>query len=235
MLEALRDPFVQFVVGALLTLATLIVGVIGLRAFRNRKGLSYKVIFNRRLLSVQEDLKGRVDISLDGQPVSDVRMTLLVLRNSGNIPIEESDYVRPVGFEFGEEAQILDAELVETKPTGMEVTLDWTTSYVLVVPDILNGGDALALQVLVSGGGEMTPVGRIVGVDEIIEQRDFDYGYIFIPANLLALVLLLVGAFLDAPDYYYFLIFGPLVLIVLSPILIEFLRKRTRHPFDNRY
>ena len=111
-LEALRDPLVQFVVLALLALAAVVVGILGLIVYRNRKRLSYKVILQERLLGVQEYMEGRVHVTFDGKPVHDVRMVILHLPNTGNVPIEESDYLHPLGFNFGSDASVLSAEVV---------------------------------------------------------------------------------------------------------------------------
>lgn len=169
MLEALRDPFWQFVVGAVLTLATLIVGILGLRVYRNRKRLGYRIVSQQSVLSVQQDLEGRVGITFDGQPVHDVRLTILHIRNTGNVPIQDSDYVQPVGFTFGEGTTVLDTEVVKKTPPNMSVSLETKENEVVVMPDIFNGGDALTFKVLTAGGENVTVQGRVAGVSQIRE------------------------------------------------------------------
>jgi hypothetical protein len=121
---------------------------------------------------VQEEVKGRVQITFDGKPVHDVRMVILHLLNTGNVPIEESDYVHPIGFTFGEGANILSAEVVETRPPDMKTSLHIDGRKVHLHPDILNGGDGVELRILLTGSDEVRPTGRIKGINQVQELHE---------------------------------------------------------------
>lgn len=170
MFELLRDPLWQFV-GALLALLALIVSVASVMIYRNRKGLSYEVVLNSRLLSVDEEIEGRVKVTFDNYPVSGVRMLIVHVRNNGNVPIEESDYDSNLGFWVKGGPKVLTAEVVETKPPDIRAHVEAFENTVYLDKMLLNAGDALTLKLLYSGDGPLLPVGRIKGVSEIREKQ----------------------------------------------------------------
>lgn len=227
MLEMLQDPFWQFVVGTVLTLATLVVGILGLRAYRTRKLLSYKVVLRERLLGIRQGIEGRVQITFDDEPVRDVQMFVLHLLNTGNVSIEEADYVRPLGFDFGSEAKLLNVEITETKPATMTVDLETKTNGFTVRPDVFNGGDGLEFQVLLTGLVNLKAEGRVKDVSEVreIKQKDTNmlwfFSVAFGPVLLLLIALTLVRMF-DLFDPQKFIGDSALILIVFSPFLVGF-------------
>jgi len=226
-LEMLRDPFWQFVVLAFLALAAIVVSILGLN--RPRKRLSYRTVIQQRLLGIQADSEGRVEISFEGEPVHNVWFLVLHLRNSGNVPIQEPDYVRPIAFTFGEESRVLNAELVRTKPSTMSVSLEPSANSVIVRPDVFNGGDSLTFQVLTAGGETVAVSGRVVGINKIREQSGdlrslFDIGVTFGVPTLLSLlaglVLSAVGVPVVGPDASYILFFIWFIILVPTFLLV---------------
>ena len=185
-LEMLRDPFWQFVVLALLALAAVVVPIVGIN--RPRKRSSYRVLFDDRLLSVRDELTSRVQVTFDGQPVRDVRMVIAHLMNTGNVPIEASDYIQPLGLSFGE-ATVLDAEVMDTRPNNMRVSLETNAGRVILTPDVFNGGDAISVRVLLAGPGEVGIDGRIKGLDRIRDVGDRDVSIGVMVMVVLALVI----------------------------------------------
>lgn len=170
--EFLRDPFWQFV-GAVFALATLAASVVFYFLQRTRKALSYEVVSRTSLMSVKEEVKGRVQILFDGTPVSDAHMIIMRVTNAGNVPIVPSDFLRPVKFGFGETVQILSAEVMETNPDNIEHSVEVDTGAVMLTPVLLNGGDSITLKVLLAQyEGEIDVDGRIVGVKHVQTARE---------------------------------------------------------------
>lgn len=225
MVEALRDPSVQ----TLIAIAALVVTIVSIVVSRrNRKRLSYRVVFQQRLLSVEEDLAGRVQVTFDGNPVQDVRMILIYLRNSGNVPIEESDYIQPLGFRFGKEARILSAEVVKTKPENMQVSIEADRNGITLKPDVFNGGDALALKVLLTGNSEVRPEGRVKGVSRLQKSGDKSvmtmiifFVYTFAISGLGTLALLHVPGLATGSRLFVLILLVIAALAVVPFILFE--------------
>jgi hypothetical protein len=67
---------------------------------------------------VREKLDERITILFDGDAVPNVYVSIIGLRYKGTDPIMEDDYRSPVTFDY-EDAQILDAEVFETAPDGI--------------------------------------------------------------------------------------------------------------------
>jgi hypothetical protein len=182
--EFLRDPFWQFV-GAVFTLVALAVTVLLYFLKRRRKVLSYEIISRTSLMSVKEEVKGRVQILFDGTPVSDAHMIIMKVTNTGNVPIVPSDYLRPVKFSLGETVQILSAEVMETNPDNIEASVKVDAEAVVLTPVLLNGGDSITLKILLAQfEGEIDVDGRIVGVKHIQTARE----------NSLPFVVVVIGA-----------------------------------------
>ena len=60
-------------------------------------------------------------VSIDDKPVKGViYLVLLKFINSGNIPIKNDEYERPITLNFGEKAKIITAEVYETYPENLK-------------------------------------------------------------------------------------------------------------------
>jgi len=185
--EFLRDPLWQFV-GALLAFVAILVSLSLHRLQRNRKAFSYEVISRTLLLSIKEEIKGRLQILLDGNVVRDIHMIVIRVLNSGNVPIVPSDYDRTVKFAFGEKTQILSAEVIETNPENIEASVSIVSQKVVLTPVLLNVGDSITLKTLLSQfDGKIDVDGRIIGVKQLQKVKESLLPYVmpfFITAGL---------------------------------------------------
>lgn len=187
--DFLRDPVWQFV-GVVLALAA---SVVLFLLQRRRKALSYEVVSRTSLMSVKEEVKGRVQILFDGTPVSDAHMMIMRVTNAGNVPIVPSDYLRPVKFGFGEMVQILSAEVMETSPHNIEASVEVDTGAVILTPVLLNGGDSITLKILLAQyEGKIDVDGRIVGVKHVQTARENLLPYV---AMVIGMVMAMGGVF----------------------------------------
>lgn len=118
MMEFIRDPLWQFV-GAVLALAAIIISILLFLAQRKRKSLAYEVVSQTALLSVAEELEGKLKILYQRKPVREVHLLILRLSNNGNTPILASDFVREVSIGFSNSTRILSAEVSETNPDNL--------------------------------------------------------------------------------------------------------------------
>lgn len=164
----LRDPVWQFV-AVILGFTGIVTAVVLYVMQRRRKNLSYEIISRTPLLSAREELAGRFQILFEGKRVKEVQMVVVRITNSGNVPITTTDYERPVSLDLGDKAEVLGADVTDTKPDGLEVSIGVKERRRVVLnPSLLNPNDSITLKLLVSAyQGSLTVSGRIVGVRQI--------------------------------------------------------------------
>lgn len=188
--------------------AEVIIGVIALvasvviyRITRKKKQLSYEILSETPLISVGDEIKGRLEILLDSSPVEKVHLLLVKFVNDGTMPITADDYERPLTLIFEGDATVLSAESVQPEPDNLRVTLDFEPKKVTVNPLLLNKGDSFTAKVLVEKfGGRFDLDARIVGVREVraLPKREFVPRFRSIKASVLILFALFVfGNFSD--------------------------------------
>jgi hypothetical protein len=175
-LELLRDPAWQFV-GAVIGLAALVAMFLVYWLQRQRKAIAYEVVSKNQLLTVREELEGRLQVMYEGQPARDICLLVLKLLNTGNVAIATADYERPVSFSTGPSSKILSAAVTEVDPDNLVVVLKSEESRVVIEPVLLNSKDSITLKLLVSDfSGTISTDGRIIGV-KAIEHRGETTGY----------------------------------------------------------
>jgi hypothetical protein len=76
-MDFLRDPIWQFI-GVIVGFITIIVTIVLSQRQQNRKEISYQVISDAFIISIDKEVKDRVKILFDDRPVKD--MSLLILR-----------------------------------------------------------------------------------------------------------------------------------------------------------
>jgi hypothetical protein len=176
MLEFLRYQVWQFV-GALFGLAALIVSLVIYHRQKQQKAFSYEIIANTPLLSVSEEIRSRVQISLDGKVVEDVRYLLVRCKNTGNIPILASDFVEAISIALQQQAAIISAEIIETIPKNLrsELEVSQEGNVVTLQPVLFNASDTVVVKLLASqANGPVEVTGRIVGVRQVQAITPFD-------------------------------------------------------------
>jgi len=134
---------------------------------RRRKGLSY-LLSDTRVLGVHEAVNpSRVQILFDGAAVTEVRLLIITLNNSGNEPIRVDDFERPLRFSWPEPARILTAEVAEVSPEGLQPTINAGVDEIVIDPLLLNPGDWLRIKILINQATKISVDARVVGVKEI--------------------------------------------------------------------
>ncbi len=191
MIEFLRDNW-QFIVG----IGTLSIPIIlYFRQLRHKK-LSYEIISQTPLLSVEEKNKGNWEIRFNGKLVEDVHLIEVEIKNSGNEPIKSEDYERPINLSFGGNTQILSAELIDAHPNSIQAPATIEGTKVKLLPILLNGGDSITLKMLVSQfSGQEHDIkvdGRIADVKDIKMFTERNYGLIIGISGFLLLLIDLI-------------------------------------------
>lgn len=162
-MDWLRDPVWQFV-GVVVGIATFVIAIFWQQ---KRKKIAYEIISNTRLLSVKDEVKSRLQILFDQQPVNNLNLVILKIYNAGNEPIPPEDYKDKLAIEFGDSAQILEAEVVEVSPKNIQAKIDQTPNSISLTPLLLNAGDSIKLKILLAKYSHIHVTGRIAGVNQI--------------------------------------------------------------------
>jgi hypothetical protein len=136
-------------------------------AGRRRKRLSY-LLLDTRVLGVHEAVNpSRVQILFDGAAVTEVRLLIITVNNSGNEPIRVDDFERPLRFSWPEPARILTAEVAEVSPESLQPTINAGVNEIVVDPLLLNPGDWLRIKILINQVTKISVDARVVGVKGI--------------------------------------------------------------------
>ena len=97
MSEFFRDPIWQFV-GALLALLAIGISIYFFFLQRKKKALSYRILTDTELLTVDEQIKGEIKIIYGKLPIQNVHLLVMKVENNGNMPILSSDFEEPLLF-----------------------------------------------------------------------------------------------------------------------------------------
>jgi hypothetical protein len=150
---------------------------------RNFKSISFSVKSKTKLFTLHDENVGKLQILLNGHPVSDAHIFIIEIRNTGNVPIASSDYEKPIEIVFSEGAEILSSAVIEKTPDDLNLNFEMARNSVLLKPTLLNKEDAVTFKFLVRESS-LEPVvnGRILGVNRInkidliseMDRRDFN-------------------------------------------------------------
>src|SRR5260221_9556305 len=165
-MEFLSNPvYLGLVIGAL----GLLVPVVIYLKQRSKKEVSYHVYDSISLINIKEEVKENFEVSYRGIPVQDATLLSVRVWNSGNIPIEEADFIDPIKLDFGKVTTVIfycvasdpDNILGQYKDLGGE-------GYITFIPRLFNKGYEITVTVMVTGfSGHVKAEGLIKGVHSI--------------------------------------------------------------------
>lgn len=117
-----HDPFGQFIVNVavavIVGIVTALVAIWIFRKQRSKKEISYQVISNAPIATINKQFENRVAIMLDGQFANDVRQVVLKIRNSGNAAVKQDDYNNQMKFVF-EGSEVIGGDVLNTEPESL--------------------------------------------------------------------------------------------------------------------
>ncbi len=153
-MEILSSPTIWTVIVAI---AAIVIIPITIRQ-QKRKELTYEVASFTIVLKVNagKEVKSRVQVLLDGQPVQNACVVILKIWNSGNVPIKREDFDnnQPLKIYFRGKTQVLEAEVLETVPgnigTEAKTSLKLNPENITIDPLLLNSRDLIVLRILVA-------------------------------------------------------------------------------------
>jgi len=179
----LQDPFWQFVINVavalLVGIGTAIVAIIIFRKQRNRREITYEVLSDAPLASINKAVENRVEVRLDGSPVKDARLLVINVGNTGNVAVKREDYDEPIKFVF-KDREVISSDILSTEPAELIDQKDIKTflslgSETVELPKfLLNPKQEITLTVLLKGAKDKVRArARIVDGDitELVTKR----------------------------------------------------------------
>jgi len=195
----MRDPMWQFI-GAASGVAALAVAIIATYLQRRRKALSYEILTKSSLVTMEDELAGKLEILYEGRQVDKVHLVTVRILNSANLPIAPADYIDPVRLSFGKGSQVLTASVSDRHPPELHGSVAAAGDSVLLPKLLLNPGDFLTLKMLVANMDSSPSVeARIVGVSSVGKFRENTSLLLSLGGAILTIVGLVLLIRIDRP------------------------------------
>src|SRR5262245_16390244 len=140
-----RDSIWQFIG----VVSAIVIAVVLFWLSRSAKDLQIEILSNSPLVSVDGEITKDIKIIYKDQPVQTLSVVLLRIENTGNVPIREGDYSRPIRISVSPEAEVGEFSVVETRPKGIDLSLEKIASnQVELSKSLLNPGDQVLIKIL---------------------------------------------------------------------------------------
>ena len=139
---------------------------------RETRGLKFTIRADVPVVSVQQQYADGLSLAYRSRPITSLHVIDLEVRNSGNRPIERSDYDTPLRFAFSGVVLSLPT-VVTAEPAGLSIELDIVNDKtVRLIPLLLNGGNRFVFRTYLVDRQLTGPVvdvlGRVKGVRELL-------------------------------------------------------------------
>jgi hypothetical protein len=141
--------------------------------FRGRPSKNLQVVLQApaSLVTIRPEATADIEVLYKGQKVGSASVLQARIENSGNQPILDSDYTRPVTFSFSPEHEIADVAIANSDPpnVGMQVTKT-SKSQAEASRTLLNPQDSVTVRFITISASNKAVLdgfsvdGRIVGV-----------------------------------------------------------------------
>jgi hypothetical protein len=188
MIDILRDPIWQLVIGVV----TLIITV-WLTTRGYAKKITYEIIAQTSLVNItRSSVKNRIKILLDDNLVENAELILIKIKNTGLIPIKSSDFETPLNLSLGKSAKILSSEIYDLSPANLQIPFSVEEGILTIDPVLLNSKDSFTVKIIADSPSKIELSGRIVGVKEIYKfggsysRRVLTTSFIWIIAGAIA-------------------------------------------------
>jgi hypothetical protein len=169
-MEILRDPIWQFI-GAVLALIAVVISIYVYVKQRGTKHILCEVVSNSSVVDISKAIKPDIQIFYKGKLTSDLRLIIIKLQNTGTLPISSKDYEESIQIYLGEDADILDVELVEFSPKSLTPQFTNNVNTLTLKPLLLNPRDMFVLKVIARKASETIEVkARVLGVSDITKS-----------------------------------------------------------------
>lgn len=157
-------------ISGLAAIIAIIASFILFKKGQSRKILVYDVVSIAPVARINKEVKSRVKILLDNNPIEDALIVVIKLLNASDISIQSTDYENnsPIIFDFEGGAEVLNLDVLETNPDNLKPSFSFNAGHVLLQPLLLNSQDSITFKVLLTNFSNYIDVNcRINGVKSV--------------------------------------------------------------------
>lgn len=139
-------------VNALLSIVTILAAYHQFWLSRPTRALQVVADTPISLVDIRPEAVGDIEVLFRGELVNSVSLLQVHIRNSGNQPITEDDYSRPLSFSFAAGSTLADVDVTGSEPSniGMVVTVT-SECEAEMSPTLLNPGDTVDVRFILVG------------------------------------------------------------------------------------
>lgn len=170
-------------------IVSIIITVIQIR----RKGIKCVKISSAPLVQIDDRFADDLEVFFQGKKIQDVTSVILRVLNSGNQAITKADFEDSILFMFGQNTEIIKAEILKTEPTSIKANIFTEKNSIELKPLLLNRGDSIEISAVVgSFDGNIQIGGRIKDIKNITfeENESFKYNEFFTVYDTVSFVLI---------------------------------------------
>ena len=166
-LKWLRDPVWQFVLGSTAIFVTVIIFFFQ----QPRKEISYEIIQQTPLFSVNEQVGGKIQVLFNGNPVEDVYLLVVKVYNSGNIPTVRTDFDEPMTIQLQKDTEIISTEVLQEEVSDIKADITFKENTITILPTLINSNESIKIKAIINRFRQgITINARIIGVGQIIPR-----------------------------------------------------------------
>jgi len=125
--------------------------------------------FDDLLIGVKDNLDGRLELSYDGKPRSNIWFAKYQFRNIGTDSIAATDFERPISFAVMSDGpgELLRASIDIQYPPQLRLDISFTDRKATIAPAMLNPGDRFSVTLLLADRCKLAMDYRIAGLSKI--------------------------------------------------------------------
>ena len=212
-------------IGFATIISTVTITIWAVRKQRNQKEIMYQVISDVPIANINKAVIDKVEIRFDGKPVTDLRLLVINLWNSGDIAVKPEDFVEPIKFEF-EGRTVVSTEILNMEPENI---IDPKDAKTFITSDLastklsrflLNPKELISLKVLLTGPRE-----KVRGTARISDGKIIDFNIENQPAVIEVLPLVFISLFwILFLSFTLYTFFSPELLILAIKGAIKLLQ-----------
>ncbi len=177
-LDIWHDTVFQLIVVVIATLfSAFIGGAIAIWVYRrqkSRKEITYQVVSDAPIASINQTVADKVEIRFDGHPIKEAHILVLKVWNSGNVAVKRDDYEEPITFIFHGRT-VISCDILETVPTNLidqktiKTFLTFNGESVEISKFLLNPQQSISITTLLTGAKNTISVRARIIDGKVIE------------------------------------------------------------------
>lgn len=180
------------------TWLALIVGILAYIKRHRTKSLSYEWVSTIPLILFRKEIVSAVKITYNGKEVQGAAVSLFKFTN-GNVELLKSDFQKPFSIIFQSGIKVLDAEILDSKPENLQISLTTNENSVSFQPELINPKESFTIKVITNNTFDSVNLEhRIIGISQL---KEVNRGNLMLNAMIVLLILSFGLVFLGGYDY----------------------------------